>query len=303
MSSVNPPIFIVGMPRSGTTLLSNLLNATKEIYFPEETHFYQVVEKFYHNQKSDIYLDYLNPKKNQYLKSLKLTDNEIFNLRDFVTKNEQNINNRKFLEKLFEIKLTEKKIKRWGEKTPIHFTYISTILTDFEHGKIVNVIRDPRDVIQSIRLAKWNKFFDIKKRLDQYKLNIAISNRKIDSVKILNIKFEDLVLYPKKTLKEVCQFCEIDFDEEIINNFFLSENLNFKLENEPWKINNSKPLDPKNVFKWKSNSNSFENKFVSWYCEQEIISLNYERNIFPSFFMRKIYFIWINIVSKILKFL
>ena len=91
MSSVNPPIFIVGMPRSGTTLLSNLLNATKEIYFPEETHFYQVVEKFYHNQKSDIYLDYLNPKKNQYLKSLKLTDNEIFNLRDFVTKNEQNM--------------------------------------------------------------------------------------------------------------------------------------------------------------------------------------------------------------------
>ena len=112
------PIFIVGIPRSGTTLLSNLLNATKEIYFPEETHFYQVIEKFYHNQKSDIYLDYLNPKKNQYLKTLKLTDNEIFNLRDFVTKNEQNINNRKFLEKLFEIKLTEKKKKDGEKKLP-----------------------------------------------------------------------------------------------------------------------------------------------------------------------------------------
>ena len=37
----NFPIFIVGMPRSATILLSNLEYATNEIYFSEETHSYQ----------------------------------------------------------------------------------------------------------------------------------------------------------------------------------------------------------------------------------------------------------------------
>ena len=46
----SPPVFIVGMPRSGTTLLSNLLNASEEIYFPQETHFFSQLNKFKKNE-------------------------------------------------------------------------------------------------------------------------------------------------------------------------------------------------------------------------------------------------------------
>jgi len=39
-ANLNFPVFVIGVPRSGTTLVSNILNASKKIYIPEETHFY-----------------------------------------------------------------------------------------------------------------------------------------------------------------------------------------------------------------------------------------------------------------------
>ena len=70
------PIFIVGVPRSGTTLVSNLLNASNEIYIGPETHFFHL--KNYSNNFKNFKKNYLNESTNMYLKYLKYDDEQSF---------------------------------------------------------------------------------------------------------------------------------------------------------------------------------------------------------------------------------
>ena len=81
----NFPVFIVGMPRSGTTILSNLLNATQNIYFPPETHYYQLIKKFHSKKSKNPYLDFINLTRNKYFSEFKFSDYEIDNLKPNTT--------------------------------------------------------------------------------------------------------------------------------------------------------------------------------------------------------------------------
>jgi hypothetical protein len=301
MSSVNPPVFIVGMPRSGTTLLSNLLNATKEIYFPEETHYYQQLDKLKTKKNNNLYLDFLNSEINQYLVGFNLTKQELADLIIKMSNLEKPFPRSFLLRELCMLKLAGKSAERWGEKTPIHFKYLKEILDDFEDSKIINIIRDPRDVMSSMRAAKWNKFFDLKRRLTEYKYNILVCTNSSYSSNVLNIKYEDLVCHPEKTLSDICAFINIKFSSDVIQKFYQQDNLNFNISNEPWKKNNSKPLDAKNVFKWKFNPNSFENKFVNWYCRLEIKKLGYEGLNYPNFISRTLYLLYITLYNLAFK--
>ena len=54
------PIFIVGFPRSGTTLLQNLLSQQKNLYSFQETHFFcNVIDKINYNENKSIKLESL----------------------------------------------------------------------------------------------------------------------------------------------------------------------------------------------------------------------------------------------------
>ena len=77
------PIFIIGVGRSGTSLLQSMLNAHKDISFPPETHFirYYLIKKYnYDNVKNKLLED-------ENLKKLNLDLIELVNasnsLRDF----------------------------------------------------------------------------------------------------------------------------------------------------------------------------------------------------------------------------
>ena len=55
------PIFIVGFPRSGTTLLQNLLSQQKNLYSFQETHFFcNVINKINYNENKSIKLESLD---------------------------------------------------------------------------------------------------------------------------------------------------------------------------------------------------------------------------------------------------
>jgi len=266
------PIFIVGMPRSGTTLLSNLLNATNEIYIPEETHIFQLLEKY---EKLGLGISFkeffLDPKSNPYLDQLNLRDNQ-----KTIIKNSDINTAAGILEKICIIKSEDKGISRWGEKTPIHFKYTDDIFTHFNNALVVNVVRDPRDVMISIKNIGWKRHF-LYKRIKEYSEQATLIQNNKDNSKMIVIKYEDILEEPEKYLKKIFNFLNLKFNLNILENFYKPNNLNFDLNKEPWKKNNLKPIDKTQAYKWKNSPNSFLIKTVSGILKDEINYYGYEK--------------------------
>ena len=282
MSHLNFPVFIIGMPRSGTTLVSNLINASEEIYIPEETHFFQLKSQWNKKSFDTFKNDFLDLDKNTYLKGLDITNKD----KNIINKSSSY---KEIFESICKLKAKKKGIDRWGEKTPIHFEYIDEINEYFPRAKFVNIIRDPRDVINSILASGWGND-QIYRRLSMYKQNIKKYN--VEQKNILNIKYEELVKNPENTVKSIYKFLGLHFNNEILNTFYLTSNQNFSLKNEPWKKNNLNPINDDNAFKWKrtkSNKEIQRNKFISWYLKKELNSISYEKFNYPSFLYRNVY--------------
>lgn len=263
------PIFIVGMPRSGTTLISNMLNVLNEVHFPEETHFFSRLQKY--NSRSIFFRSVVSFGDFYFSKRMIYNRNEIID-KGLINKFDslETISEKfKFILHLKGGNLFKDGIVY--EKTPDHMNCIELIRREFPNAKFVLLVRDPRDVFNSLRTVNWNKVFPLKDRIYSY--------RKLSKLSVLDyvhtIKYEDLITEPVIELEKACKFLSLNYKESMSKDFFNKENSNFDLKSEPWKINNTKRLNPNNKFKWKQNKGSF-NDYISLKLFNDIKYFNYE---------------------------
>src|SRR6266498_5096474 len=198
MSYLSSPIFITGHPKSGTTLLTAILDSHPQIVvLPEESSFYRLIKPAINElNRSNISIE---DKK-------KILSNKIFiksQLSNFCNgKTETHINGNydytgfdveRFKNLVLKkiswnsidstavmlsiIEAYEKVIytdghsfKYWVEKTPHHIYFLKEIKRDFPHSKIIFIYRDPRDnyvsylkkkkhLTPTIFSSQWNKCF------------------------------------------------------------------------------------------------------------------------------------------------
>lgn len=277
------------MPRSGTTLLSNMFNTTDVFFVPEETHLYQLLS----NTKAS--LDYEFLLSSFYRKFWPIEDSEIVSL---------NYENRKDLLISMLIKFKEKrgvsKRKVLGEKTPIHFKHIETILEDFPKATIINIIRDPRDVLYSIKKAKWNLFFDLIKRVEEYKCNVQSCY--LDE-SIITIKYENLIDNPKLVLGPIFLAINpakkgVEFAENS-----LGKGLNFDSKLEPWKVSVSgDKIVRSRVYQWRSRK-SVVDELVEYLLRDEIEIVGYDNSRKQLSIKGKVYWCYCTLLNGFLKFI
>lgn len=152
------PLFIIGMPRSGTKLLRDLLNNSEHISIPiYETGFipnfinkYGLYPNFDDNSISEIINDFKN--STFYFKK----DGLVFDEYQF--KHHINYNSLlsiiKYLLQYFAETRGEGIL--WGDKTPHYINHIDLLNTSFSGSKFIHIIIDPRDNVVSSYKA-WNK--------------------------------------------------------------------------------------------------------------------------------------------------
>lgn len=248
-------IFIVGMPRSGTTLLNYILHAHSKISIAPETHFF---DKFFNKYKN--ILSYSPNKKIEMLNSY--LNGEDIEILDFTKEEKKEIidstilSDFKLKKTFYEIlnKYSEKtNSKIFGEKTPAHLEYIETINKWFPNAKFIIIYRDPRDVCLSLKnvpwnngnsetnAKRWNKYIELS---NKYKQNNQISP------KLLEIKYEELISNPIEVVKEICSHIEVSYEEQMLKYY---ENITTKskeLELVTWKNKNKESIDKNNFNKW-----------------------------------------------------
>ncbi len=269
-----PAVFIVGMARSGTTLLSEILNAHSSIAVSPETHYFR---KYWADEE-----------KSTLEKRLALTEEFLAGdeFKQFGYSNEQKEEIRaevfaairKGQSQILDIVLTRYRLKHnkpvWCEKTPVHMLYLAHIANLFPQSKFICLVRDPRDTCLSLKKVPFNagSTVSIARRWKRYaRLSVLYQNEYPDSFRV--IKYEDLIRRPEQQALKICRFLNIDFQSEMLNQ--KNDPATFDGQKEYWKLNATKPIDQNNYDKWKHEMKPGEIYFLQKYLGREMGRYNY----------------------------
>jgi hypothetical protein len=209
-TAMRTPIpFIVGSPRSGTTLLRLMLDAHPELAIPPETGFFGELASGPDIGRSIGPLDFadlLIGSENwqdfcieaDALRAALLAI-PAFNLADGY--------------RAFYATYAARFSKpRYGDKTPANVFHIERIERLLPEAHFIHIIRDGRDAAESLRnqwFSPGNKMETQAKFWARHVLAAQASASKVR--KYLEVRFEDLILDTEATLSKVCDFIEIDF--------------------------------------------------------------------------------------------
>ena len=189
-------IFVVGMPRSGTSLVEQILSSHDKVFGAGELPFL----------KSSIFENF---------------DNSYSRLGSILKKSSTlNAIAQSYLKKISTIKSDNKTIL---DKSLLNFLWIGFIRILFPKAKILHIKRDSKDTC----LSCYKTLFDsgLYFTYDKYNLSSFYNHY----TKLMNfwekslgnhfytVKYEELIKDQNKNISNILNFCELDFDEKCLN--------------------------------------------------------------------------------------
>lgn len=212
MSAPRPPApFVVGLTRSGTTLLRMMLDAHPALAVPPETHFVPELIKASKADGADAETMLAAITSNRTWGDFGIEESTMRAALDGVGPGDAGAAVRAF----FEIYARGQGKPRWGDKTPAYMLSITRIGRALPEARFIHLIRDGRDVAlsQSARAineqppppeqaARWVK------RIDKSREQA----RKLGGGRYLEARYEDLVRDPEPVLGRICELIELDYD-------------------------------------------------------------------------------------------
>ena len=199
---------------SGSTFFSHILNRHPDIACGEELSLFSkpvFYENYGHVKKWNWLIRNFGISSNPYFQDRAiLVNTESYGLekRDIwarVMEADDLTGFAKWLEK-YVLETTNKRI--WTEKTPTNIFSVGRFLHTFPDGRIIHLVRDPRDVVLSLT----GREHTILSAADLWVASLsAIQNYREDE-RVLEIRYEDLILKSEETLEQVCRHLDIRFD-------------------------------------------------------------------------------------------
>lgn len=216
------PVFILGCPRSGTTLLYHMLQSAGGFAaYRKETHLYDmVVPRFGDLKSAASKREFLGEWLNSYFG--KVPGMEVAPL--LVDAVERSRSGGQFLRLLMESIVRMQRAERWMEATPAHVLYIEEIKRDFPNALIVHVIRDGRDAALSLDRQRWivpfpwdrGKTLAVAALFWEWMVRRGRRTGRLFAGDYLELRFEDLISDPHRALRAVGAFIDHDLDYERI---------------------------------------------------------------------------------------
>ena len=209
-------VFIVGVPRSGTTLMRDLLSRHPQVAMPQDEfqlipflikrfgqkaalddtdtdRYLAILERsaFYHHRKIDTPLNDWRPTSSTLPEIITET------LRHFAPDE------------------MHSDLQYIGDKTPNNLLHLNAISEAFPGCKFIHVVRDPRDVALSARKA-WKK--SLTRVAHQWQRGVTAANdfSQEHPEAILTLRYEDLLADSRNVLSSVCEFLDLSFNESLL---------------------------------------------------------------------------------------
>jgi len=224
------PIFIVGMPRSGTSLIEQILDSHQSIYGAGELK--DLSESLESNVKklsNEQNLDFIGKAKKSFFE-------EVGN---------------DYLNKVWELSPNSKYI---SDKMPGNFFNIGLIYLAFPHAKIIHSMRDPMDSC----FSNFTKLFKDDMRFTYNQENIGNYYKDYHTIMehwgkvlpsdfICHMKYEDMINDTEKEARRLTSFIGLDWDPNCLK--FYDNNRNVKTAS---MMQVRKPIYKSSLARWKN---------------------------------------------------
>lgn len=215
--SHDSPIFIVGMPRSGTTLLTSILSAHPRLGISPESHYLsywipnyrhlnladkQEFQQFWQTLSTSRRFSYFDVDAEIVLARIRAEGGSPCHRTVFTA---------------WMTAYAERIQKpRWGEKTPLHYQHLPQLLSWFPQAQILWMIRDPRAVAASLLDMTWaSDYVHIHARQWCESTQLFETSWSQDP-RVRLVAYERLVQSPQAVVKELLEFLQEDYVDNLI---------------------------------------------------------------------------------------
>jgi glycosyltransferase involved in cell wall biosynthesis len=275
------PFFIVGCPRSGTTLLQRMLNAHPDVAVAPETFF---VRRFwerrgeYGDLSEDMHLDRLvdDVTATPEFEEMGLKAGA-FREAVHADRRRWNAVFRELLRQFAEVQ----EVAHVGEKTPNHVLHVSTLHRWYPEAKFVHLVRDPRAVVNSWRTVPWSSGY--RWRDAEVWVEYVRAGRDAESTyesHVTSLHFEALVRSPEPELRALCDFLDLPYDDQMLA-FHKRDPSTVDVEREPWKRRTTDPIDANVVVRWRQELSSSAQAQVEAVAASEMRKWGYKCETAP----------------------
>ena len=251
--AANRPIFLVGCPRSGTTLLSVMLHAHPRIAMPPETRFLLPVYR-----ERATFGDLRDPGNKRRL-AKRITAPRKSRFKDL------GLDRRETIQAIVDAPPTigsaagtvwrefahSRGKARWGEKRPAYWEAVDVVLRLFPDAQLIHLVRDGRACFASLKQLEWWERSSITTMttwtLAQQELNRA--GRHLPAQQYHRLRYEDLLADPEPELDRLCRFLGEDFDPAMLE--FGEAAADIVPERKSWHERTRGALDEARVEAWR----------------------------------------------------
>lgn len=280
------PVFLGGCPRSGTTLLRTMLHTHPDLAIPRETHF--LLESFWRRDEwGDLRItanrrrlvdwivdDYASTR----FRRLEVDPDEARRRMMATAPTLGSVVGTAF------VMYSERHdAARWGDKRPMHVQELPIIFGLFPDAQVVNIVRDPRAVVASMKKLGWlDDWYDgtVAGGTDRWVRSVRSGRSALHRYRedqFLELRYEDLLASPGEQLDRICRFAGLSLAH-------VDQMLSFHETDDEIPDDNKgryhplldEPLTPEAAHKWAEQLTDEEVAFIEHVAREEMAQYGYE---------------------------
>ncbi|MEQ9236749.1 sulfotransferase family protein [Coleofasciculus sp. E2-BRE-01] len=266
------PIFLLGVGRSGTTLLRMMLDSHPEIMCGSEAPWItnQVIDGFPSLRELTQYL----------IKHKWGPVNGLTGVNEDIIYQQMAL----FIDGIMSTAAQSYGKTRWADKTPRNIIAVPFLYRLFPHAKFIHLFRDGRDVALSTKAAPWktipyrsnkvkNTYGNALKRWVDWIETFHIDAKAL-KLTYLPVRYEDLVCSPKSEIQKILDFIEVEWSDQVLNPYKFEHDTVEGEGRKSFYLRQS--IDTQALYRWKKELNWFERRSTKAIGEETLLKLGYE---------------------------
>jgi hypothetical protein len=214
-----PPLLILGVRRSGTTLLRVMLDRHSQLAVPDESYFVpQLADRHLRHVDADDFLDDL-----RRLNTLSEWEVPLDKVRERL---HDGMPIGAAIGTVYAVYAEERGKPRWGDKTPMYMQNLRLLERLFPDAHFVHLMRDGRDAALSflamprgIVTETWMHPRTPAEFACQWRSEVAAARqlgRRVGT-RYLEVRYEDLVADVEQALRRICGFAGLEYEPGMID--------------------------------------------------------------------------------------
>jgi sulfotransferase family protein len=220
MPGTGPPVIVLGVRRSGTTLLRVMLDRNPELAVPDESYFVPPLA-LRHRTPVDVEAFVDDLRRLPTLVEWGLSPAAVqARLRPGMTTGEA-------VAAVFSAYAAERGKARWGDKTPLYMQHLDVLERLFPDARYVHLIRDGHDAALSflsvpagLMTEGWGHPRDAAGFACQWATEVGAARDlgvRVGRGRYRELRYEALVADPEGELRAVCAFAQLEFDPAMLD--------------------------------------------------------------------------------------